>query len=261
MALPPFTPENARRGAGRAPAPARAVRSSRTGADPGGVPRPRRRARAATRPPSRRPRRTRRPRLKLPFPRRLCSFSRSTARPGRSCGVSIQKCRARLPAPRCAATFPTAAWRTGTARSSGARSTAASRGRFSFRYARPLRTHLRARPGRHVRRRQDLRSREVTSGQRLVGPQPVHQSRLAHQGLRLPILLGGLPLALGTGVGSELRQPLGIAIVGGLCVSQLLTLYITPVVYYYLDKVDSYLAGQLRKTEEAAGSGSLKPAE
>jgi HAE1 family hydrophobic/amphiphilic exporter-1 len=48
---------------------------------------------------------------------------------------------------------------------------------------------------------------------------------------------------------------------GGLCVSQLLTLYITPVVYYYLDKVDSALAGRLRKTEEAAGSGSLKPAE
>jgi HAE1 family hydrophobic/amphiphilic exporter-1 len=60
----------------------------------------------------------------------------------------------------------------------------------------------------------------------------------------LAALLGSLPIALGTGAGSELRQPLGIAIVGGLCVSQVLTLYITPVVYIYLDKVDSILAGR-----------------
>jgi multidrug efflux pump len=50
-------------------------------------------------------------------------------------------------------------------------------------------------------------------------------------------LLGGLPLAMGTGTGSELRRPLGISIVGGLIVSQILTLYTTPVVYLFFDRI------------------------
>jgi len=50
-------------------------------------------------------------------------------------------------------------------------------------------------------------------------------------------MLGGLPLALGAGTGSELRRPLGITIVGGLIVSQALTLFTTPVVYIYMDRL------------------------
>jgi multidrug efflux pump len=56
-------------------------------------------------------------------------------------------------------------------------------------------------------------------------------------------LLGALPLALGTGVGSELRRPLGIAIVGGLILSQMLTLFTTPVVYIYMDRIQTWLQG------------------
>ncbi len=61
-------------------------------------------------------------------------------------------------------------------------------------------------------------------------------------------LLGGVPLMLGTGTGSEIRQPLGYAMVGGLLVSQVLTLFTTPVVYLYMDKL-SHLVGRRRRTE------------
>jgi HAE1 family hydrophobic/amphiphilic exporter-1 len=63
-------------------------------------------------------------------------------------------------------------------------------------------------------------------------------------------LLGGVPLMLGHGTGAELRQPLGYTMVGGLIVSQALTLFTTPVIYLYLDSLSNWLSGsRLRRTK------------
>ena len=64
-------------------------------------------------------------------------------------------------------------------------------------------------------------------------------------------LLGGVPMMLGTGVGSELRQPLGYTIVGGLILSQVLTLFTTPIVYIYLDKLQTWLFRNKRKRRQS----------
>jgi multidrug efflux pump len=69
-------------------------------------------------------------------------------------------------------------------------------------------------------------------------------------------LLGGVPLAVGTGMGAELRRPLGIAIVGGLIVSQVLTLYTTPVIYLYMDRLNSWVS----KFGFASPPGAAAPA-
>jgi multidrug efflux pump len=63
-------------------------------------------------------------------------------------------------------------------------------------------------------------------------------------------LLAGLPLALGTGFGSELRRPLGIAMVGGLLLSQALTLYTTPVIYIFFDNLAHRFAPNANKSEQ-----------
>jgi hydrophobic/amphiphilic exporter-1 (mainly G- bacteria), HAE1 family len=59
-------------------------------------------------------------------------------------------------------------------------------------------------------------------------------------------IMGGIPIAVGFGEGSELRRPLGLVVVGGLVVSQTLTLYITPVIYLYLEQCRSFFARQVR---------------
>jgi HAE1 family hydrophobic/amphiphilic exporter-1 len=75
-------------------------------------------------------------------------------------------------------------------------------------------------------------------------------------------IFGTLPIALGTGAGAELRQPLGVAVVGGLCLSQLLTLYITPVIYLYLDRFDRMLKRRLEpQLEEVPESPPAVAAE
>ena len=73
-------------------------------------------------------------------------------------------------------------------------------------------------------------------------------------------LLGGLPLALGTGIGSEIRRPLGIAMVGGLILSQALTLYTTPVIYIFFDSLGDRFS-RWRSGKSSSGSGTAHPAE
>jgi HAE1 family hydrophobic/amphiphilic exporter-1 len=73
-------------------------------------------------------------------------------------------------------------------------------------------------------------------------------------------IFGTLPIALGTGAGAELRQPLGVAVVGGLCVSQLLTLFITPVIYLYLDRFDRMIKRRLEPQLEEVEPYAEKPA-
>ena len=93
------------------------------------------------------------------------------------------------------------------------------------------------------------------------GAAAVFQESLKGQGiLILAAIFGALPVAIGAGAGAELRQPLGVSVVGGLVLSQLLTLFISPVIYIYLDKVDRMLKRRLEpQLEEVSGAGPQRP--
>ena len=66
--------------------------------------------------------------------------------------------------------------------------------------------------------------------------------------------MGALPIAIGVGAGADARRPLGLAVVGGLCFSQLVTLFITPVYYYYLERLSQYLGKRFGGNFEQAGT-------
>lgn len=68
-------------------------------------------------------------------------------------------------------------------------------------------------------------------------------------------LLSGIPLAFGTGIGHELRKPLGVAMVGGLLISQVLTLYTTPVIYIFFDNLANWFGGGRKKNESGGTDG------
>jgi multidrug efflux pump len=96
-----------------------------------------------------------------------------------------------------------------------------------------------------VEREQKLSPRDAIYQAALLRFRPIMMTTLA-------AMLGAIPLAIGSGDGAELRRPLGISIVRGLLVSQLLTLYTTPVIYLYLDSARLWLRRKTKRNTEGA---------
>jgi HAE1 family hydrophobic/amphiphilic exporter-1 len=97
----------------------------------------------------------------------------------------------------------------------------------------------------HVQRKQGMAPEAAIREACLLRFRPIMMTTLA-------ALMGALPIAFGLGAGAELRQPLGLAVVGGLIFSQVITLYITPVIYLYLDRFSG--TGPMTDRELAAQS-------
>jgi hydrophobic/amphiphilic exporter-1 (mainly G- bacteria), HAE1 family len=97
----------------------------------------------------------------------------------------------------------------------------------------------------HAEKAEHLSPEEAIRKASLLRFRPIMMTTMA-------ALLGGVPLMLGAGTGAEIRQPLGYAMVGGLLVSQVLTLFTTPVIYIYLDHLSSFLTGLTSRTPSTA---------
>jgi multidrug efflux pump len=103
----------------------------------------------------------------------------------------------------------------------------------------------------HAQRANNLAPRDAIFDACMLRLRPILMTTMA-------AIFGALPLALGHGEGSEIRRPLGIAIIGGLIVSQLLTLYTTPVIYLYLDRLRVWASTHLGRHPEPFGGGALE---
>jgi len=97
-----------------------------------------------------------------------------------------------------------------------------------------------------AQRREGKSARDAIYDGALIRFRPIMMTTMA-------ALMGTLPIALGMGAGSEARRPLGLAVVGGLLVSQLLTLYITPVFYTYMEQFQDWLRRGLRRRPQLVG--------